>query len=159
MHPTPDDQLQAILRSIEQVAADPSLAPASRVALDDARRLVRRLERSWDRRLPFLLLDSQLAVELLNGLSPLLPRLSNQIETAAADLATLFGHSVDEPTAHQLNKNLQDLLAQAVHLLPDDAEGDAGRSRIAEHARSRLAADPTLNRTPTDRLPLQEPNP
>lgn len=159
MHPTPDEQLRAVLRSIDEVAAEPSLSPSSRAALDDARRLVRRLERTWTRRLPFLLLDNHLAAELLSSLAPMLPQLVDEIESAATAVSSIGGHTVEETTVHGTNKRLQDLLARAVHLLPDGHEGNAARSRIAAHARSRLAADPTLNRTPTDRLPPQEPNP
>ena len=159
MHPSPEEQLRAILRSLDRVAAEPSLAPESREALDDASRLVRRLERSWARRLPFLLLDSQLAVELLRSLAPRVPDLAAEIEAATTDHSNIVGHTVDEPTVHDVNKRLQGLLGQAVHLLPDDTDGEAGRARIAEHLRSRLGADPALNRTPTDRLPPLEPSP
>ena len=158
MHPTPEELLQAIVRNLDQVAAEPSLASESREALDDARRLVRRLERSWAQRLPFLLLDNQLAAELLHSLIPLVPDLADEIETAVADHTSLAGHRLDEPAVHDMNKRLQGLVGQAVHILPDDADGDAGRSRIAAHLRSRLAADPALNRSPSGRHPPQESN-
>ncbi len=164
MHPTPDEQLQAVLRRLDEVNAEPSLPPPAREALDDARRLLRRLERSWAQRLPFLLLDNHLAVELLRSLAPLLPDLSAEIDAATAEHSSVTAptsprSTVDEATAHDLNKRLQGLLGRAVHLLPDGAEGDAGRARIADHLRSRLAADPTLNRTPTDRRQREEPHP
>jgi hypothetical protein len=157
MHPTPDEQLQAVLRRLDEVDAEPSLLPPpARQALDDARRLLRRLERSWAQRLPFLVADNRLAVDLLGDLAPLLPDLSAEIDAAATEHSSLDSVT-HEPTAHDLNTRLQALLGRAVHLLPDSDDGDVGRARIADHLRSRLAADPTLNRTPTDRLPRQEP--
>lgn len=158
MHPTPDEQLRAVQRRLEQVRAEEALTPASREALDDAERLLRRLERTWSRRLPFLVVDNRLAIDLLRSLAPLLPELSAEIDAAAVEgsgepAESGAGPPVDEPTAHELNKRLQGLLGRAVHLLPDDAAGDAGRARIADHLRSRLAANPALNRTPTDRHP------
>ena len=154
MHPTPEEQLQAVLRLIDAVATDPGIAPESQEILADAGRLIRRLRRSWARRLPFIVRDNELAAELLAGFSPRLPELADEIQAAAASLPV-----DDEPSAHEVNKQLQDLLGRAVHLLPDDAEGDAARVRIADHLRARLAADPALNRTPTDRLPPEDPTP
>ena len=159
MHPTPEEQLQAVLRNLDEVAAETSLAPAPRAALEDAQRLLRRLERAWARRLPFLLLDNQLATKLLASLAPLLPDLADEIETTTTEHTAIARHDIDEPAGHDLNKRLQGLLGRAVHLLPDDTDGDAGRARIAEHLRSRLGADPALNREPSDRLPPLEPNP
>ena len=158
MHPTPDEQLRAAQRTLDQVSVDPSLAPGAREALDDVRRMLRRLEASWAQRLPFLLLDNRLAMELLRSIAPHVPDLVAEIESADADVTSSGRDGVNEPAAHDLNKRLQALLGRAVHCLPDDADGDAGRSRIAAHVRARLAADPALNRTPTHRLSSQEPN-
>lgn len=162
MHPTPEEQLRAVERRLAEVAAEPSLPPPARDALDDARRLIRRLERSLATRLPFLLTDNELTTRLLDELAPLLPDLSAEIDaeidTGVAGAGAGFDHAVvDETTAHERNKQLQALLGRAVHLLPDGPDGDAGRARIAEHLRSRLAANPALHRTPTDRRPPEEP--
>ena len=163
MHPTPDELLRAIQRRLGQVKAEAALTPVARDALDDAERLLRRLERTWSHRLPFLVVDNRLAVDLLRSLAPHLPELSAEIDAAAAKVEgagsgepTMSGADeppVDEPTVHDLNKQLQGLLGRAVHLLPDDADGDTGRARIADHLRARLAANPALNRTPSDRRP------
>lgn len=164
MHPTPEEQLRAVERRLDEVAAEASLTPPARDALDDARRLVRRLERSLATRLPFLLADNELATRLLIELAPLLPDLSSEIDAevevdpAAAGSGAGHDHApFDEPTIHERNKHLQAMLGRAVHLLPDGPEGDAGRARIADHLRSRLAANPALHRTPTERRPTQEP--
>ncbi len=162
MHPTPEEQLRAVGRRLDEVAAEPSLPPPARDALDDARRLIRRLERSLATRLPFLLADNELATRLLNELAPLLTDLSAEIDNAVDPRAAGPGTGldlppVDEQTVHERNKQLQALLGRAVHLLPDGPDGDAGRARIADHLRSRLAANPALHRTPTDRRPPQEP--
>jgi hypothetical protein len=159
MHPTPEEQLRAIERRLAEVAeAEPSLSASSRHALDDTGRLIRRLEGSLAKRLPFLQTDNELAARLLADLAPLLPDLTAEIDAALgvgsgaartdddADQAP-----IDEPRAHEHNKRLQGLLGRAVHLLPDNPEGDAGRAHIAAHLRSRLAADPVLNRTPIPR--------
>ncbi len=86
MHPTPDEQLRAAHRLIEQVTADPALSAESKELLDDASRLLRRLERSWPHRLPFLAADNRLAADLLTALTPLLPDLAPDIEAATAEL-------------------------------------------------------------------------
>lgn len=154
MHPTPDEQLRAVLRLVDGASADPGLAEETKAALVDAGRLIRRLERSWSARLPFLTVDNELAAELLADLAPLLPSLQNEIEAAVG-----APEPRDEPTAHAANKRFQDLLGRAVHLLPDDPSGDDGRARIVAHLRSRLAADPALNRTPADRLSADRSSP
>lgn len=146
MHPTPEEQLNAILRLIEDAASDSRMAEEPKALLADAGRLIRRLERSWSSRLPFLTRDNELAIELLSEIGPLLPVLQKKID-ALAGTAT----QPDEPSSHAVNKQCQELLSEAVHLLPDDSAGDNGRARIVAYLRSRLAADPALNRTPTDR--------
>lgn len=148
MHPTPEEQLGAILRLVDSAATDAALADETKAMLADADRLIRRLERSWSGRLPFLTQDNERAASLLIDLGPLLPSLQNDIEEAVGGV-----EQPDEPTAHTANKRFQELLARAVHLLPDDQSGDDGRARIVAHLRSRLAADPALNRTPVVRGP------
>lgn len=155
MHPTPDEQLRAIRRLVDGAAADPAIAPESEAMLTDASRLLRRLERSWARRLPFLVRDNELSGGLLAELAPQLSAdLAAEIEVVTTSLPVN-----DEAAAHEMNKRLQGLLGQAGHLLPDDADGDAGRARIADHLRARLAADPALNRTPADRPPVEDSSP
>lgn len=148
MHPTPEEQLTAILRLVERASGDPELTADSQASLAEAARLIRRLERGWAKRLPFLTEDNRLAAELLADLVPLVPQLGADIE-AATDSLPLS----DEPAAHEANKRFQDLLGQAVHLLPADQAGDGGRARIVTHLRSRLAADPAVNRSTVERTP------
>lgn len=146
MHPTPSEQLQAIQRLIERVQADPELPPDSEELLADAARLLRRLERSWPLRMPFLVDDNERAIRLLVELAPQLGSLRAEI-SAAAERRPPLG----EDATHDLNLELQGLLARAVRALADDADGDRGRARIARHLRSRVAADPALNRRVTPR--------
>lgn len=148
MHPTPEEQLQAILRLIDLAAGDPEMAAETKSTLADASRLVRRLERSLAIRLPFLADDNELAAELLTALAAQLPTLAEGIATATSDLPI-----ASETKAHQTNKRLQELLGQAIHLLPDNAAGNDGRARISDHLRTRIAADPALNRSPAERRP------
>ncbi|MDH3682964.1 MAG: hypothetical protein OEV40_23790 [Acidimicrobiia bacterium] len=114
--------------------------------LADAARLLRRLERSWPKRMPFLVDDNHRALRLLEGLRPDLPSLAREI-SAAMEHPPVDG----EEAATDLNLGLQGLLARAVHALADDADGDKGRARIAEHLRRRLAVNPALNRDPVER--------
>lgn len=148
MHPTPDEQLVAIERLImrgtegTRRGAEPTTIEAD---LTDASRLTRRLMRSWARRLPFLERDNELAIELLSSLVSKQPDLTAQVTGA---IRARENADAGEPSAHQLNKSLQMLLADAVHALPDDEAGDADRARIAAHLRARLAANPALHREP-----------
>lgn len=143
MYPTPSEQLQAVRHLIERVQAGEELTAESAQLLTDAARLLRRLERSWPRRMPFLVDDSRRVLAMLSELRPNLPTLEEEI-AAATERPPPDGPDA----AHQRNLELRDLLARAVHALPDDADGDAGRARIAEHLRRRLLADPALNRDP-----------
>lgn len=146
MHPTPEEQLQAVLRLVNHAATDPGMTPETKSTLADASRLIRRLDHSLATRLPFLVTDNELAAELLTDLAAHLPTMAEAIKTATSELSTF-----DEPKAHEANKRLRELLAQAVHLLGDNSTGNDGRARIAEHLRTRVAADPALNRSPAER--------
>ena len=59
MHPTTEEHLAAVRRLLEGVAADPGVSDSSRVALDEAARRLRRVERSGAARLPFLVRDNR----------------------------------------------------------------------------------------------------
>ena len=146
MHPTASEQLQAIRYLIERAQADPELSAESDQLLGDAMRLLRRLERSWTKRMPFLVDDNQRAIRLLDELRSDLAPLAEEI-SAATERPPADG----EEAATDLNVQLQSLLARAVHVLADDLDGDRGRARIAEHLRHRIAADPALNRHPIER--------
>lgn len=148
MHPTPEEQLDAILRLVEGAASDSAIAEDSNAMLTDASRLIRRLQRSWSGRLPFLSHDNALAAELLTHLAPMLPSLQHEIDDVVRSVEQ---SRADEPATHETNKRFQGLLARAVHQLPGDNAGDEGRARIVTHLRNRLAADPALNRAPADR--------
>jgi hypothetical protein len=138
MHPTGEEQLRAVCRRLELVAADPGLAPESVEALDDAVRQLRRLEGAWPARLPFLLADNEATAALLRDLGADLPAGLSAVER--------FGEG--EERAHEMNKAVRECLAQAVRGLPSTTDGDAARTRIALHLRRRIAADPALNRRP-----------
>lgn len=149
MHPTPTEQLQAIRFLIEQARADREQSAASQQLLADATRLLRRLERSWPKRMPFLVDDNRRALRLLSELRPHLAPLDAEIAEVDRRPAT-----DSEESAHKRNVELQGLLGRAVHLLPDDSDGDRGRAKITQHLRQRTAADPALNRDPAERPPL-----
>jgi hypothetical protein len=147
MHPTPEEHLAAVRRLIAHAMAAAPEATEAVAALTDADRILRRLHGSLSARLPFLVEDCRLARELLVSLESELPA------DLVADLGQVpaEGELTSEPLAHEADKTLRGLLARAVRALPDGPDGDQGRSRIADHLRQRLAADPALQRTPVSR--------
>jgi hypothetical protein len=144
MYPTPEEQLAAAWRQITEAAADPALASDTVERLDNAARLLRRLERSLSRRLPFLLEASARARLLLNELRSDLPALAADIDVLSSRASARSG-----PAAHATNLAWQRLLARAVSELPVDDAGERGISLIAAHLRTRSASDPSLHRHPT----------
>lgn len=140
MHPTTEEHLAAVRRLLDEVAADPGVSGSSRLALDEAAKRLRRVERSGAARLPFLVGDNRASVELLAGLGDMAP----DVVAAIPDIDGAGQHR--EPDVHELNKQLRALMARAVRELPDDGEGDAWRARVALHLRARIAIDPSINR-------------
>ena len=150
MHPTVGEQLIGVVRRLEGVIEDPGLSLESQRSLTDSIRLLRRLESSLPRRLPFLRADNAATTMLLREIVPHLPAaLADAIEVSGATWSDLD----DEDEAHRVNKSLRELLTRAVRALPATVDGDAARRRIATHLRRRVAADPALNRDPK---PLDE---
>ncbi len=152
MHPTIDEQLQGVRRLLDAVAADPGLTPTSGAALADATRLLRRIEGTWARVLPFLVLDTRATAALLDELAPLLP------EPLATDVrATVRGErsgphlepeQLDPAGAAARNVEVRTLLSAAIAALPDDEPGRRARRAVVAHARRRLEADPLNARAP-----------
>jgi hypothetical protein len=140
MHPTTEEQLTAVRRLLDEVAADPGVSEASRRALTEAGRRLRRIERSGAARLPFLVRDNRECLALLGQLEPLAPGLAGPLPV----IDDADEHH--EPRAHELNKRLRGLLATAARRLPDKPGADAWRARLAAHLLRRIATDPALNR-------------
>src|SRR5215213_9260083 len=107
MHPTGEEQLTAIRRRLELVAADPGLAPESVETLTDVVRQLERLQGSWPARLPFLRADNRALAELLAELGVAIG------PAMAADTPR-----AGEEQAHELNKALREQLAEIVRSLP-----------------------------------------
>jgi hypothetical protein len=141
MHPTVEEQLRAIRRLVDDVAAHGSLDAdgVRRLALVSSQ--LRRLEANCAARLPFLLADNADAAATLASLGGVLPEVAGAAARISAGDA-----EPGEAEAHDRNTALRGLLARAVHELSDDDASAAARTRIAAHLRRRLAADPTLNR-------------
>jgi hypothetical protein len=140
MYPTSEEHLAAVRRLLDEVTGDPGLSDASRRALEEAARRLRRVERSGAARLPFLVRDTRAGVALLAAL----PVTAKDIVAAVPEIDEAAEHH--EPTAHELNMHVRELLSRAVRELPDDEEGEAWRARLAVHLRERIATDPSTNR-------------
>ena len=140
MHPTVEEQLAAVRRLLDEVAADPGIGAPSSANLELAARTLRRIERSAWSRLAFLRDDNTSSVRLLAELTDVAPELAAEADAVAPSL------SDDEPTAHAVNKTLRALLARAVRELPDDEPSMQWRARLAEHLSMRTRSDPALNR-------------
>ena len=140
MHPTSEEQLAAVRRLLDDVAADDGLTERSRATLEEAARRLRRIERGAAARLPFLVADNKASRALLDELDDLAPELAAAVPPVDQEAEH------HEPAAHRLNKELRGLLARAVHELPETERGEGWRRRLADHLRRRIAADPSINR-------------
>ena len=148
MHPTTEEQLAAVRRLLDDVAADAGLSERSRATLQEAASRLRRVERGAAARLPFLVADNEACRSLLAELDDLTPDIA-AAAVLAVEAGVARGADHHEPSAHQLNKELRGLLARAVRELPDGDGGAAWRRRLAGHLRTRTATDPSINRPRT----------
>lgn len=141
MEPTVAAQLRAIRRLVDEAAADAGLGDGAAQALTMASSQLRRLEGAEAARLPFLVEDNRATAALLAELAVLAPELAPPAPPSPDPEAV-----VSEAVAARRNVELRALLARAVHVLPDDAPGDAARARVVELLRARLTRNPSLNR-------------
>jgi hypothetical protein len=157
MHPTVDEQLRGVRRLLDGVVeADGGLLSArSAAALDDARRIVRRLEWSWSLVLPFLDWDNRATEALLAELAALVPAAVPAGSTPTAAAATQAPAAAHPPElhfalAHERNLALRARLTAVVANLPEGAPAPAPEARalIAAHLRRRLETDPANRRAP-----------
>lgn len=150
MHPTVEEQLRAMGRALDElVATEAALSPGATETLRAIASQLRRLEASLPERLPFLRWDNEASAALLDELAGLLPAQPADGDAQPAD-GDAQQHDLPlgetEGDEHERNKALRARLARAVHELADTEAGDAASARLAEHARARLARDPSLNR-------------
>ena len=145
MHPTVEEQLTAIRRLVDEVAADPTVGEVSARTLADVSRQLRRLTHSLGGRLEFLRRDNVDAATMVASLADRLGPWAAEVES----LEYQGTAAVSEHQAHEVNKALRELLARAARELPDDDAGRAGRAALSAYLRERVAADPALNRNPT----------
>ena len=141
MHPTIDEQLEGIARlidrTLERHAGDPS---GDR--LRTAAGTLRRIAGSWAEMLPFFAWDNAATLELLESVADQLP------EEIASRVRAVPESEVDPLSAraaHDRNKELRGLLAEAIASLPPQSA--EARSEIAAHLRERIARDPFAGRT------------
>ncbi len=151
MYPTVEQQLRAIRRLIDEVAAEAGtggISPDSAGALAAASRQMERLESSVAARLGFLVADTEITATLLGELAPLLPQaLATSIGTEL-ERARTRPPPMAESVAAEANRAVRALLSQVVCQLPETTVGDAGRARVRAHLQRRLDANPALNRIP-----------
>ena len=127
MHPTVDEQLRGVRRLLDGVVeADGGLLSArSAAALDDARRIVRRLEWSWSLVLPFLDWDNRATEALLAELAALVPAAVPAGSTGGGGGAATQTPAAAHPPelhfalAHERNLALRARLTAAVANLPE----------------------------------------
>lgn len=146
MHPTTDEQLAGARRLIDLVRTTETLSPASQGRLDDAARILRRVEATWSALLPFLSADNEATAELLGELTDRLPE--ELAATAEHELAAALAEADGDAhlvfdVVHARNQRLRALLDAAIPHLDQ-----AGRRRVADHLRRRIDLDPTLTRAP-----------
>jgi hypothetical protein len=136
VHPTVDAQLRGVGRLLQVVAANADLSPESTEALAEATRMLRRLEASWPRLLPFLDWDNRATAAVLEQVAPLLP--------AGSAAASRPDPAITLP--HERNQALRGLLADAIVALPEGDAGAGARAAIAAHLRERVDRNPALGR-------------
>ncbi len=140
MHPTIDEQLEGIARLIERTLArhpdDPSVD-----RLRTAAGTLRRIAGSWAEMLPYFTWDNAATLSLLQSLSDVLPE---EIVRGVRAASENPGTPLAALAAHDRNKELRRLLAEAIQALPPE-RADA-RTQIAAHLRERIARDPFTGR-------------
>lgn len=141
MHPTIDEQLEGIARLIDRTLERHADDPAGD-RLRTAAGTLRRIAGSWAEMLPYFTWDNAATSDLLGRLSERLPQ-----ETATR-VRAVSQNPIDPlaaRAAHERNKDLRSLLAEAIQALPPQ-ETEA-RAEIAAHLRERIARDPFAGRT------------
>ena len=135
MQPTPEADLRAIRRSLEQLVASEEASPAIAPVLGDTIRSLRRLERSWSTLLPYLATENNATRTLLGELEPLVgPELRSELHHAAAQTAQIIDPQLLDPEPIQsANAHLRDLLARVIVALPTGEPGARARRRIRDH--------------------------
>ncbi len=149
MEPTIEAELAAVRRILNDLASGGEVSDevsTELVGLDHNLRLV---ERSWARRLPYLLADNGDLVTLLQELSPPPPAdgLAREIrETvgALAEKAEVDGQVLDPAAADETNRVLRGLLAR---LIVESAEEDETR-RLTVRRRVSAALAESLEERP-----------
>jgi hypothetical protein len=135
MQPTPEADLRAIRRSLEQLVASEEAPPAIAPVLGDTIRSLRRLERSWSTLLPYLATENNATRTLLGELEPLVPAeiRSELHEAAAATSQAIDPRLLDPEPIQRANADLRDLLARVIVALPTGEPGAQARRRISDH--------------------------
>jgi hypothetical protein len=117
MEPTIEAELSAVRRCLAELAARDDVPEAVGVVLSELGRSLRLVERSWSKRLPYLLADNDRLGALLGDLAPDTGELAPVIGEALDDLAEQArrdGPSLDPAAADRSNRVLRSLLATTI---------------------------------------------
>lgn len=140
MRPTINDQVSGALRLLDELGSGAELSPASLDSLDNVRRLLKQVGRSWAALPGFYSADNGELMSLLERARPVVSAgLTGRIgATAAGDGAV----GTDIVASARVNAELRGLLSDVLRELPADADGRALRRQIGDYLRRRVAADP-----------------
>lgn len=134
MHPTIEEQLAGIRRLLTVASEATPLAPTSADAIENARRLLTRVERSWSALLPFYLADNAALRELLGG-----PSTDVETNTASDSAAP----EDDVAAQARWNSMLREELSAAIRDLRRDETDGVLRRRIHTYLVARVEKDPS----------------
>lgn len=131
MQPTPQEDLRAMREALERVAAGDTIASDDAAVIGHTVRSLKRLERSWDKVLPFLVRENAVIRDLLAELAPALPGATRSEIDAAVGAAppSVDPRLLELTPARDANAALRELLARAIGDLPSGEAGAAGRRR------------------------------
>lgn len=134
MDPTIEAELAAVRRSLGEIAAGDEVSAEVGAQLSELARSLQVLERSWAKRLPYLVADNAALAALLGELAdPDCTPLDTDIGAA-----TYASDPVYDPAA--ADKANSALRAQLARVIVESAEGDeARRSSVSRRASAMLA--------------------
>lgn len=132
MEPTVEAELAAVRRSLKALADTPGLPPHAAGDLAQAVRALERVEQTWSRILPHLVVDNASLAGLLLDLAPELPPdLRAEIESAVRPSPQPDPDLFDVAAADARNRQLRGLVSRVIAAAPAGAGGAAVRSRVS----------------------------
>lgn len=127
MHPTLEEEMAGVRRILSEVASEPALTADTAAAVKDASAILERLEKSWRKVLPYVLVDIAEMTGLLLDISPHLPdEMQEAIQALAAEQCRLVDAADDIPRADDFQQTARTLVSRAIALLPPEPPGQNG---------------------------------